>query len=145
MYFAVGIQIRARPARFDANVTAATSARKLLGLGYAMRKWTETIAQTAPVRRGALKDNWLIPSRCLGLLWFELIAQLEPSGGLIRSQLWTDRSPPCLYLFWKRLAESAIPPRARNHRGSIALILFCAAFFFPFACWPSHNPDWRIV
>ncbi len=125
----------------------AQPARKLLGLGYAMPKMDETIAQTAAVSApSAKKTSWLIVLVVFGLIWLELINQLKPEWWLNPQYNYGLIVPLlALYLFWKRWRNRPSPAPPATTAVPIALILFGAALLFPLRFLAEANPDWRLL
>src|SRR5438270_1978255 len=125
----------------------AQPARKLLGLGYAMPQMDETIAQTAAVSaRSARKTSWFIVLVVFGLIWFELINQLKAEWWLNPQYNYGLIVPLlALYVFWKRWRNRPSPAVPATTAVPIALILFCAALFFPIRFVAEANPDWRLL
>jgi len=124
-----------------------SSARKLLGLGYAMPLMDEAVAQIAPISGASInKAGRLVAIVLFSLLWFELINQLKAEWWLNPQYNYGLIIPLlALYLFWKRSRNRPAPASPVATGFPIAFILFCAALFLPIRFLAEANPDWRLL
>jgi exosortase len=129
------------------NFSRSTSARKLLGLGYAMPLMDETVVRTTPSAAPRSKSFGLLAVFiAFGLLWFELINQLKGEWWLNAQYNYGMIVPVLLvYLLWKRWQSRPAPSRPTATALSIVLIVVCAAFFLPIRLVAEANPDWRLL
>src|SRR5258707_12513036 len=121
-----------------------SSARKLLGLGYAMSLMDEAVAPIS----GAItyKAGWLVAIVLFGLLWLELINQLKAEWWLNPQYNYGLIVPLlALYLFWKRWRNRPAPAPPAATAFPIVLVLFCAALFLPIRFLAEANPDCRLL
>jgi exosortase len=112
-----------------------------------MPQMDETIAQTAATSAPTAKNpSWLIVLVVFGLIWFELVNQLKTEWWLNPQYNYGLIVPLlALYLFWKRWRNRPSPEARPTTTVSFALILFCAALFFPIRFVAEANPDWRLL
>src|SRR5262249_16269608 len=123
------------------------SARKLLGLGYAMPLMDEAVVSAADVSTTTARNpGWLIALAVFGLIWFELIIQLKPEWWL-NPQYNYGLIVPLLavYLFSRRWRSRPPPEPPAVHAFTIAFIFFSAALFLPIRFLSEANPDWRLL
>ena len=112
-----------------------------------MSQMDVTIAQPPPAAaKKPDRVGWLLVLGVLGLLWFELIAQLKPEWWLNPQYNYGVIVPVLLvYLLWKRWQNrpAATTPNASG-LATIAIV-FAAALFFVIRLVAEANPDWRLL
>ena len=107
-------------------------------------------ATTAQLRPAAAPKTeslgWLLIFAVLGLLWFELIAQLKPEWWLNPQYNYGLIVPVLLvYMLWKRWQTRPDPAAPTSPVLATVMIAVAAALVFPIRLVAEANPDWRLL